>query len=714
MVRLGLRSRKLRLAVAVALALTTVGVVSLVALYLAIASSLTPPEEVIASSGGSNSRMYDRNGKLLYEFPNPLGEVRHPVPLGEISPYLIAATVATEDSSFYDNPGVNLNGVLAAIRTNLPQPLGDGLGRGRGGSSITQQLVKNLYISPDERLDRRVWRKVKESVLAVEIKRRYDNDQILEWYLNLIYYGNFSYGAEAAAQRYFNKHAKDLTLAESAMLAGIPNAPANYSPVIPGNEERAVERQHRVLDLMLEHRESVSGITEITPEQLEAAKREQLVYAAPQFTINAPHFVFYVKDAVTKMCEKGLFSPPDGTDCENAVSRGGLTITTSLDLELQHVAEQTVEDVVAANETSYGGHNGALVAIRPNTGEILAMVGSRDYFREDIAGNVNVPLSARSHGSTMKLFTYITAFEHGWVPASVVEDAPLVLDGRAVNNWNFAYSGRITVRKAVAESINTPAVRTVMELGQDEVLKTSHRMGITDLHRDDCGPTVTLGSCEVKLLDMAYAYGVLANDGVMKGMSSVEDLPEGFRELDPASILRIDGADGNTRYQFSPESTQVITSSSAYMFTDILSKDAIKWSRLSIDRPAASKTGTSEAFRDNVVLGYTPDLSVGVWVGNSDGTPMAEGAFSATGAGPMWKQFMVGAHQLLALPPREFQVPDDVVFRACGTGTEVFVKDVQVTKPTACEVRRGGEPKQAPGGGRKQAPGEGHRKHRHG
>ncbi|MDO8613370.1 MAG: transglycosylase domain-containing protein, partial [Dehalococcoidia bacterium] len=616
--------------------------------------------------------------------------LREPVPLKVMSPNLIAATIATEDPSFYDNPGVNLNGLLAAVRSNLPQPIGEGFGNGRGGSSITQQLVKNLYISPEDRFDRKIKRKVKETVLAVELKRRYTDDQILEWYLNQIFYGNFAYGVEASAQRYFGKQAKDLTLAEAAMLAGIPSAPSLYSPVIAGNEQRAIDRQHQVLDLMLEHRDSIRGIVDIAPEQIAAAKQEQLAYRPPAFPISAPHFVVYVQDIITKMCKKGLFDPPGDIDCEGAVARGGLRITTTLDLDLQHIAEKTVEDAVASNEERYGGHNGGLVAVRPQSGEILAMVGSRDYFRQDIAGNVNVTTSSRSHGSTMKMFTYVTGFESGWAPSSVAQDAPLVLDNKAINNWNFAYLGRITVRKAIAESVNTAAVRSVMELGEDKVTNTAHRLGITDLRTDDCGPTITLGSCEVKLLDMAYAYSVLANNGVMKGIPTVEDLPEGFRQLDPASVLRIQDADGKILYEFKPEGKPVVKSASAYMFTDILSKDAINWSRLTIDRPAAAKTGTSEEFRDNVVIGYTPDLAVGAWVGNSDGTPMAQGAFSASGAGPMWKQFMIAAHQFLGLPPREFQPPDDVIFAPCRGRTEVFARDVQVSKPGVCKPPTGG------------------------
>ncbi|MBI1885844.1 MAG: transglycosylase domain-containing protein [Chloroflexi bacterium] len=653
------------------------------AVYRSYASNLIPPEEAIVENSIGTSLAFDRNGKLLYEYLDPLGGLRNPVPLKKISPYLIAATIATEDASFYSNPGVNFKGLARAAWENLT-PFGPGFLKGSGGSSITQQLVKNVYISPEERFDRKFERKVRETVIALELKRRYDDDQILEWYLNQIYYGNFAYGVEAAAQRYFNKPAKDLTLAEAAMLAGIPSAPAYYSPIIKGNRKASIERQHDVLDLMWRHRDAIKRFMDITPKVIEKAKKEELTYHTATFQIKAPHFVFYVGDVVANMCKKGLFDPPGDIPCDKVVFQGGLRIYTTLDYGLQQIGEQTVEESVAANENLYGGHNGALVAIRPKTGEILTMVGSRDFFRKDINGQVNVTTRPRSHGSTMKLFTYMTGFENGWVPSSIVQDAPLVLDGNPVNNWNFSYQGNITVRTAISQSVNTPAVRSVLELGEDEVINTAHKLGITDLRRTDCGPTITLGACEVKLLDQTYAFSVIANNGVMKGMPSVENLPDGFRELDPASVLRIEDTARNVLYEYKPEADEVVQPALAYMFTDIVSKDGINWSRLTIDRPAGTKTGTSEEFRDNVVEGYTPDLTAGVWIGNADGTPMAEGAFSAAGAGPMWRNFMIRAHEYLGLPPREFEVPDDVILAPCAGRTEVFAEGVEVTKVGIC------------------------------
>jgi membrane peptidoglycan carboxypeptidase len=399
--------------------------------------------------------------------------------------------------------------------------------------------------------------------------------------------------------------------------------------------------------------------------------------------------VFYVKDQVTKMCQRGLFQAPDPIPCDKAVTQGGLRITTTLDLGMQDIGQRIVSETIAANEERYGGHNGSLVAMRPGTGEILTYVGSRDFNNQEISGQVDIATSLQSHGSTMKVLTYLTGFEQGWVPSTYIKDEPLFLQTGSgqhqVNNWNFAHQGNITVRKALAESVNTSAVRAVMDVGIDEMRGVAHRLGITDLNQSDCGPTITLGSCEVKLVDMVFAYSTIDNNGVMRGRPSSEDLPEGYRELDPVSVLKIEDASGNILYQFSaPEERQVVDPANAYMITDILSKDAINWSRLTIDRPAASKTGTSEEFRDGLLMGYTPDLVAGVWMGNADNTPMTPGTFSAAGPGPMWRQFMQEAHAYLQLPPRPFEPPPEIVKAPCGGKEEVFKLDSQPTKPGAC------------------------------
>jgi membrane peptidoglycan carboxypeptidase len=644
------------------------------AVYYHYAQDLERPDIALARTGSAGTRIFDRNGNLLYEFVDPLSGLKNTVPLSEISPWLIYATISTEDASFYDNPGVNIKGLLRAALENLT-PFGPGFLQGSGGSSITQQLVKNVYIPLEERTERSLGRKLKEVILAIELKRRYDDDQILEWYLNQVYYGNFANGAEAAAWRYFGKPAKDLSLAEAAMLAGIPSAPGDYSPVIPENRPEATRRQHYVLDLMVEH-----GY--ITQKQADEAKQEELIFEEGTFPINAPHFVFYVKDVITEMCEKGRLELPEDTDCSQLVYRGGLRVTTSLDLPLQQRAESIIEEQISAVEDRYGGHNAAAVVIEPATGEILAMVGSRNYFREDIDGQVNITISERSPGSSIKVYTYLTAFLQGWTTATVVRDEPIDIKsdtGEPIQNWNFQFKGPVTVRTALAESINIPAIRTILAVGVEHVVDTAHKMGITSLNDPSrYGPALTIGGGEVKLLDHTYAYSVFANNGLMVGMPTVEDLPSGYRQLDPVAILRVENALGTVLYEYTgADSLQVVPAPYAYLITDILSKSAIQWSGLTISRPAAAKTGTSENFRDSLVMGYTPDRAVGVWMGNADNTPMAEGTFSAAGAGPIWKAIMEAAHEGLGV--HDFVVPEGVYFSPCAGRSEVFVEGTKCT-----------------------------------
>ncbi len=694
------------------ISLLVFGVVSVI-VYRSYASDLKLPEEAIASVTIGQSIAYDRNGQYLYQYVDEFGGLRNPVPLDQISPYLIAATIATEDASFYDNPGVNFSGLGRAAVENFT-PFGPGFLEGSGGSSITQQLVKNIYILGGSQglAPRSVERKIKETVLALELKRKYDDNQILEWYLNQIFYGNSAYGAEAASQRFFGKSAKDLTLGEAALLAGLPQTPFTYDPTNLTKQPLAKQRQAQVLDLMIEHLDNVNKIKslsdpgqpmlQLTADQINAARDEPLNYITNQIDIRAPHFVYYVQDQITKMCQAELFSAPGDIPCDKVVGQGGLRITTSLDLGLNDIANQILEEKIAANEDRYGGHDGSLVAIQPSTGEILAYVGSRDFWREDISGQVDIASSEKSHGSTMKMFTYLTAFEQGSVPSTYVDDKELLLDvggeKRPVNNWNFSYLGSITMRKAIAESVNTAAVRTVMADGIDNMRDMAHRMGITDLRQADCGPTITLGACEVKLVDMAYAVSVLANNGVMKGRRTSEDLPSGYRELDPVSVLKILDSQGNVIYQYGePESRQVVDPAYAYMVTDVLSHDAISWARVPLDRPAAAKTGTSENFRDNVVMGYTPDLAAGVWMGNADNTAMAPGTFSSAGTGPTWQAFMLEAHKYLQIPPHSFEKPADVQVVSCNGHDEPFKIDESPTKPGACRApKRPGEATSSP------------------
>ena len=647
-------------------------------IYSDFAADLAPPDEIEETQRllGS-SRIFDRNGEdgvLLFEYARAHDGLRAPVRLHRVSEHIVNATVATEDASFWNNQGINLRGLMRAAWENFGVGSSDFFG-GSGGSSITQQLVKNVLIPPDERSGRtldRVRGKLKETILAVELTDEYSKEQILEWYLNSIYYGNFSYGIGAASQRYFGKSPSELTLAESALLTGLPQAPSRYNPL--ENFEGAKRRQRQVLELMVRHG-YISGV------EADAAWKEQLDFDSAEFDISAPHYVIYVEGQVEKLCQLERFVPPLGSGgCENLMDDGGLRIRTSLDFALQERAEVELRSAITGFEASTGAHNGALVAIDPRTGQILAMVGSRDFFDEAIDGQVNLATATHSPGSALKPLTYLAAFQidpRMWHPATVLWDVPttyLEADGTEFRPVNFdgVFRGPVTIRSALANSMNVPAFIVADRLGSGALLDTMHQVGITTMHDPGAyGPSITLGGGEVSLLDMTYAYSTLANLGEMKGHPTVLALPDGFRELDPVAILEIRDAEGRLLYEWSPtgepEVRAVARPGQVYQITNILSDHASRAllygtnSPLVLDRPAAAKTGTAgdpgidDIRRDYWTMGYTPQLVVGVWVGNADESPMTGGSSVQT-AGQIWNRFMVAAHQDVEV--ENFAVPD--------------------------------------------------------
>jgi 1A family penicillin-binding protein len=638
------RSRTwLYLLVSALFGLFLVGAAGAGAAYAYLIRDLPAPEGITERPIALTTKIYDRNGELLNEIFDPKLGKRTWVPLSEIPQDLINATIATEDADFYRHQGVNFRGLLRAAYLNL-------LGKGelQGGSSITQQLVKNVLIPEQERQVRSIARKVKEVVLALEISRRYPKKEILEMYLNEIYYGNFSYGVEAAAQSYFGKSVRDLTLAECALLAGLPQAPSLYSPL--ENLPLAKRRQADVLDLMVRN-----GY--ITEAQAEAAKAEELRFAPRRFPIKAPHFVMYVRDQLEKRYGR------------DALFRGGLRVYTTLDLKMQETAERIVREHVAKLK-AYNASNAALVALRPQTGEILAMVGSADFFDPTISGQVNVALAERQPGSSFKPFTYLTAFMKGYTPATMLLDIPSEFPNPPnppykPENVDGKFRGPILIRQALANSVNIPAVKTLQFAGVQDVIDTAHRMGITTLNRKNTyGLSLTLGGGEVKLLDMAYAYSVFANGGVMKGTPvRPEDIQPGLRELDPVSILRVEDRDGKVLEEFrEPQSKRIISPQLAYLITDILSDNQARAALFGPNsvlklpsRPAAVKTGTTDDWRDTWTVGYTPDLVTGVWVGNSNNKPMRFRTLSVLTAAPIWHEFMETA--LAGTPPHPFPRP---------------------------------------------------------
>jgi 1A family penicillin-binding protein len=607
-----------------------VGVCGLVAAYAAIAAGLPLPEELQSRSATFvSTHIYDRNGHLLYEIFDPSGGRRTLVPYEQISPHLINATVATEDERFWQHPGVDPIAVARAVWYNVQERR-----IVSGFSSIPQQLARLVLLSPEERYEQSLRRKIREVVLASEISRRYPKRDILEMYLNEINYGNLAYGIGAAAESYFGKEPSELTLAEAALLAGLPQAPAYWDPY--ADLERAQRRQAVVLDLMVQ-----AGY--ITRAQAEAAQAEPLNLQPRRLDVEAPHFVTWVQQQLEQKY---------GAD---VLYRSGLRVYTTLDSDLQAIAQQEVQAHLATLNDRRAT-NGALVAMKPSTGEIVAMLGSADFDNPDIDGQVNVALRLRQPGSSIKPVTYVTAFEKGWTPSTLIWDVTTEFKdalGRPYvpRNYDGKEHGPVLVRQALARSLNIPAVKTLDFVGLPAMLDTAHRLGIASLSRPDYGLSLTLGGGDVTLLEMTGAYAVFANGG---------------RRAPPISILRIEDPAGNTIEEHrlsSGEHSYVISPQHAYLINDILSDNnarAPAFGRdnpLKLSRPAAAKTGTTDDWRDAWTLGYTPDLVAGVWVGNADNSPM-KNVSGSRGAGPIWHNFMERA--LANAPKSQFPRPESI------------------------------------------------------
>jgi len=615
--------------------------------YVAIASQLPPPEELQThQTTFVSSKILDREGHLLYEVIDPQGGRRTYVPLGEISPYLILATVATEDRNFYTHPGFDPIAIVRAVYYNLSERRVVS-----GASTIPQQLARNLLLSPEERVQETLWRKIKEAVLAAELTRVYPKDIILEIYLNENNYGSLAYGVQAAAETYFGVDAADLTLAQASFLAGLPQSPATYDP-FAGGLAAALARQEDVLALMVE-----DGYVGHTEAALAATQMREYEFEAPQLDFTAaPHFVVYVRQTV-----EALFGP------ETLYRGTGLRITTTLDPRLQEQAEQAVREGVAAL-ADHDATNGALVALDPATGHILALVGSTDFNDEEIDGQVNVALRCRQPGSSIKPLTYVAAFERGWTPATLMWDLRTEFPDGANPpyvpvNYDGEYHGPLLLRDALANSYNVPAVEALQFVGVDGLLEMATRLGVESLGHPELhcpeypyegppayGLALTLGGGEVKLLEMTGAFAVFANGGV---------------RVPPTPILRIEDSRGNVLVDNSAPTGEVaISPQHAYLITTILADTEARCdafacpSVLELSRPAAAKTGTTDDFRDALTIGYTPDLVTGVWVGNSDNSPMLN-LPGVRGAGPIWHNFMEAAHA--NLPVRDFVRPPGIV-----------------------------------------------------
>ncbi|HSD84140.1 MAG TPA: PBP1A family penicillin-binding protein, partial [Anaerolineae bacterium] len=587
-----------------------------------------------------STRILDRHGRVLYEISDPHQGRHTPIKFGDIPPACREATIATEDANYYSHPGVDIVGSIRALWINIQG--GEVLS---GGSTITQQLARNLLLSPDERTQRTLTRKLRESILAWRITQRFSKDDILALYLNEAYYGNLAIGIEAAAQVYFGKAAGELDLAECALLAGLPQSTALYDPLT--NLTAAKQRQAVVLDLMAKQ-----GY--ITPDRAELAKAEDLQFAATPFPIAAPHFVAYVRQWLED--RYGL----------EAIYTQGLVVTTTLDLDWQNTAQSIAQRHITElqkdkpDQPGKNVNNAAVVALDPRSGEILVMLGSPDYFDKKIDGAVNAAIAQRQPGSSIKPITYAAAFDpqapEPLTPASMILDVRSSFptkegDPYVPKNYDLQFHGPVSAREALASSYNIPAVKVLQHVGLERMIALARALGISTFGQPDrYGFSLTLGGGEVRLLDMALAYSAFANGGL---------------KVDPVAVLQVADATGNVLYRNTVQhSESVLDPRVAYLITSILSDNKARapafgeYSTLRLTRPAAAKTGTTTDWKDAWIMGYTPDIVTGVWVGNADNKPM-ERVSGITGAGPIWHDFTQEA--LKGRPAQDFVRPEGLI-----------------------------------------------------
>ncbi|GIW61169.1 MAG: hypothetical protein KatS3mg089_0021 [Patescibacteria group bacterium] len=601
------------------------------AAFIYLFKDLPSPTRLASDNLPQSTKIYDRNGKLLYTIYSDKNQSF--IPLSQIPKHLQYATIAIEDKNFYKHGAIDLKGMLrAAYATVFKKEL-------QGGSTLTQQLVKTSLLTPE----RTIKRKLKEILLAFATEIIYSKDKILEMYLNQVPYGGTAYGVEAAAQTYFGKSARDLTLAESALLAGLPESPTTYSP-FGAYPYLAKKRQKEILLAM-----EKEGY--ITRKEREAAEKENIQYKKIKDPILAPHFVFYVKDLL--VAKYGI----------KTVEQGGLKVTTSLDLALQERAQATVaaeiEKIKRLNVS-----NGAALITRPGTGEILAMVGSKDYFDDSIDGKVNITLSPRQPGSSIKPINYAVGLLKGYHTATVFIDQPVCFPnpGQAPycpRNYDGKFRGPVLMREALANSLNIPAVQMLKLNGIEAMIATASAMGIKSFQDPKrYGLSLTLGGGEVTMLEMATAFGVFANGGY---------------RIDLHPILKVVDKNGKTLEEYTPPNSpifgeRVLPSGVAFIISDILKDNNARSqafgtnSELRIGNyPVSVKTGTTNDLRDNWTIGYTPDYLVAVWVGNSNNQPMSGLVSGVTGAAPIWHELM--SYLISNKPVKALARPVDIVGR---------------------------------------------------
>lgn len=583
-------------------------IVSIFFIWLVIAFPLG--DNLYTRNIAETSLIYDRTGEhILYEIHGE--ENRKIIGHDQIPDTIRIATIATEDASFYDHHGIDFLAILRALRNNIRSKT-----IRQGASTITQQLARNAFLSREKKIER----KIKEAIYAVQIENKYSKDEILDAYLNQVPYGSNAYGIQAAAQTYFKKNAINLTLDEAVMLAALTKAPTTYSPY-GENKEALIQRQKEIL-------EKINQLNLRNSQEVDEALKINTLEKVTPLTkpIAAPHFVFYVRDLLEKKYGK------------NTLEQGGLKIYTTLDWEKQEIAQNIIQNNYP-NLKKYGANNMALVAIDPRNGQILTMIGSIDYFNSEIDGQVNVTTRPRQPGSSFKPIVYAASFEKGFQPETLVLDAKTNFgpDGSGrdyiPNNYDGKFHGILSMRQALAMSLNIPAIKTLREVGLTNAIEMAHRLGITTLNQPErYGLSLVIGGGEVTLLDETSAFSVFANDG---------------QKNFPDPLLEIRDKKNNVIYFNKAQNSAVLYSEVARKINSILSDNSARVpifgpnNKLFIPgRTVAAKTGTTQEWRDAWTIGYTPQIAVGVWAGNNDNHPMHAGADGSYVAAPVWNKFM--------------------------------------------------------------------------
>uniref|UniRef100_A0A7C4M2K4 Penicillin-binding protein n=1 Tax=candidate division CPR3 bacterium TaxID=2268181 RepID=A0A7C4M2K4_UNCC3 len=620
------------------------GILFIASLFVWYSKDLPNPYKINRDIAQS-TKILDRNGNLLYEVHGE--ENRTLIKYEDIPENIKKATVSVEDPDFYKHMGFNIRGIGRAFIQDIISRDAK-----QGGSTITQQFVKNALLTSEKSISR----KIKEFILSIEIEKIYSKNEILTMYLNEIPYGNNAYGISAAAKTYFDKDPKDLSLAESAVLASLPQAPSYFNPY-GSNKDALMAKKDFVLNKM-------ASLDLINKEEAEEAKKEEIKFTEQNEGILAPHFVMYVKE---------LLAEKFG---ESKLQAGGFVVTTSLDIEKQKIAEE-----VMVGQKDYmkskGASNASLVSMDPKTGEILAMVGSMDYFDTENDGNVNVSVRLRQPGSSLKPLIYAAAFEKGYSPATMLMDVETDFgQGYKPQNYDRIFRGPVSIRQSLGNSLNIPAVKVLALVGVKEATDFVQRLGLKSLNDPDrYGLSLVLGGGEVKLLELVHAYSVLANEGIK-------------HEIRP--ILKITDNNGKVLEEYKKEDDKgerVLDENIAYMVSNVMSDDSARAAIFGMGgvltlpgRPVAAKTGTTDEYRDAWTVGYTPSLVTAVWAGNNDNSPMNAVTSGITGATPIWHNIMAeilknNAYQAQFIPPKELvpvQVCRDSGVTTCLSGCKII------------------------------------------